>query len=697
MRNNSDKEETKVNTSVNNGANKNQNQWIGCPIGVNPQQGEFKFEDFTIDSMFDEGNIMNVQKVEPYHYSLNICADCFGTNKETKNKTWFYFRVSSIKVSGIYTFTIKNMNNQTKLFNEGMLPVYKTLPSSPKWKKIPPQTLGILPSDKGVEVSFNFNVDNEESEIYLAYTWPWSYEDDIKQMDELQEKLKNDDEVYFVRELLISTRENRRIDLLTITNKNNITDKREKVHPFLFPNASHEPRPFMFEKKKYVFVSSRVHPGENSAAYVFNGLIRFLCEKNDVRARQLRENFVFIMIPNLNPDAVYRGHYRADPLGQNLNRYYINPSPQEQPSIYATKQIVVDLSQTNRLFLYVDLHAHATKRGTFVYGNNLDYRQQVEYRLFPKLLSLNSRIFDYEACNFSDKNVMSAKKGELNKEGAGRVALWKATGLIQCYTLECNFNGGALYNVLSEPATQEKVEEEKLVKKDTDWDQINQDTIIPQPSEYYNPELFEEVGEAIGVSLLDMCELNPLSRIKSSVYKNLRNIKLHVALGLIKQAPFRFDAYLRKLNKNMEKNLEALLLFIDKNVKIDMEQKPTTTGRPKPKTGSKDHDRSNSSSNNSGTENPPVAVKRTFMTKGSLPLPPREVRMVDMKFENPPRKERQSTSVNIKERKSTSVTAKPHVNNLTPIFANPPETQAILRPRIHVIIKGKQKQKIKVF
>ena len=34
--------------------------------------------------------------------------------------------------------------------------------------------------------------------------------------------------------------------------------------------------------------------------------------KNDIRARNLRDNFVFILIPMLNPDAVYRGHYRVD-------------------------------------------------------------------------------------------------------------------------------------------------------------------------------------------------------------------------------------------------------------------------------------------------------------------------------------------------------------------------------------------------
>ena len=28
----------------------------------------------------------------------------------------------------------------------------------------------------------------------------------------------------------------------------------------------------------------------------------------------------------LNPDGVYKGNFRLDTLGQNLNRHYINPS-----------------------------------------------------------------------------------------------------------------------------------------------------------------------------------------------------------------------------------------------------------------------------------------------------------------------------------------------------------------------------------
>ena len=46
----------------------------------------------------------------------------------------------------------------------------------------------------------------------------------------------------------------------------------------------------------------------------------------------------------------------------------------------------------------------------------------------------------------------------LSKDGSGRVALYKQTKLNLCYTLECNYNMGAVVNKLY-PIYDEKIDE----------------------------------------------------------------------------------------------------------------------------------------------------------------------------------------------------------------------------------------------
>lgn len=36
----------------------------------------------------------------------------------------------------------------------------------------------------------------------------------------------------------------------------------------------------------------------------------------------------------------------------------------------------------------------------------------------------------------------------MSREGSGRVAVYKMTGLIRSYTLECNYNSGRLVNII---------------------------------------------------------------------------------------------------------------------------------------------------------------------------------------------------------------------------------------------------------
>ena len=172
----------------------------------------------------------------------------------------------------------------------------------------------------------------------------------------------------------------------------------------------------MCEGKEVVFISARVHPGEVPAQHTFKGILDFLLHPTDARAIELRRRYVFKLIPMLNPDGVYRGHARMDQVygalfwsmllcayitllctyntlqniyctytppnhiinntyvpstpiyiqyGENLNRYYSDPDAELQPSIYAAKTLLDYYVREEKLYMYLDLHAHASKRGEY--------------------------------------------------------------------------------------------------------------------------------------------------------------------------------------------------------------------------------------------------------------------------------------------------------------------------------------------
>ncbi len=66
-------------------------------------------------------------------------------------------------------------------------------------------------------------------------------------------------------------------------------------------------------------LTSRVHPGEPQASYMMEGSLKFLLSKTEL-AEELLKNFVFKIVPMLNPDGVIHGNYRCSLLGVDLNR-----------------------------------------------------------------------------------------------------------------------------------------------------------------------------------------------------------------------------------------------------------------------------------------------------------------------------------------------------------------------------------------
>lgn len=166
--------------------------------------------------------------------------------------------------------------------------------------------------------------------------------------------------------------------------------------------------------------------------------------------------------------------------------------------------------EKSNMFLYMDLHGHASKKGVFMYGNHFQNTSEaVECMLLPRLMGINCHHFHYDACNFSERNMYRKEKRDgLSKEGSGRVAVFKMTGLIKSYTLESNYNTGRYVNILP----------------NKNKDVHNKISTVTPPK--YTPAIFEEVGRALGPSILDLTNSNNFTRIVNSEFRSLQGLRI---------------------------------------------------------------------------------------------------------------------------------------------------------------------------
>lgn len=500
---------------------------------------------------------------------------------------------------------------------------------------------------------------------------------------------------YYHRQLLALTHEGRRVDLLTISSRRGITRLRSRTPVALetqlescwccagmrAPEASaagpppaarlkaeevgdipRERRPLTpeyqgvgvarrctaalsFGSKPIVFVSSRVHPGETPSSHILNGFLRLLLDPTSSTGRALLDNYVFKIVPMLNPDGVAHGHYRTDTLGQNLNRFYNQCGLACQPTIFAVRSLLALLgapcdappplapqaattlkgrpprapgrpaggsklrralspkasvrsrgiksssvpkrkksaagkvsgvrrvpspiprtsrqragaaqekkrasrrtdlpacfsrwgpygwcrdagraATRSRLWVYVDLHAHASKLGCFVYGNHFDAQnlRQATVRLFARLMEMNCRHFSYKNSNFTQRNMQSIDKQDgLSKQGSGRVGTYKLLPhLTHCYTLECNYHTGrGVRRLVQLPSAPKKKSRGGDSGKDDDGSSESSESEEEEDAfvQYIKAD-FEHMGEAICRTVADISGVNPDSRLAKTEHQSL--------------------------------------------------------------------------------------------------------------------------------------------------------------------------------
>ena len=269
----------------------------------------------------------------------------------------------------------------------------------------------------------------------------------------------------------------------------------------------------MLEEKPVCFFSCRVHCGETPGSFMLQGVIDMLCDFENPQTKVLLDNYIFKIIPVLNPDGVARGYWRMDTLGQNLNRFYKEPTLEHHPTIYFAKNKVLEIFKEGNLKMYVDFHAHCTKRGCFIFGNTCnDADAQFEAMLIPKLMSLNCVNFDFSECNFADEKLnIKDKKGD-SRDGSGRAVIFRETNSNPLtYTFEANYATGLRINTLQ--TRFDLLNQKKIVKEDSIIQDTSSQLYRGKKVPIFNQDIFLDVGQSLLVSLLDYDGINPISRL----------------------------------------------------------------------------------------------------------------------------------------------------------------------------------------
>lgn len=361
------------------------------------------------ESRFESGNLNLAVKVSDEEYNLLMQNDV-NTRGHTQ---WFYFRTSCSQV-GQCKFNILNFAKKDSLFNYGMkLLVYsetKNTLTGTGWSR-DGESISYYRNNikrgNGLKsyytLTFTYNFQHKNDTVYFAYCYPYTY-------SHLMEDLQKVENLSIVnRKLLCLSIGGNRCDYLTIT----------------APGTPEE-----VKARKGVVFTARVHPGETVGSWMMKGVINFLTS-SDPEAENLRRNFVFKIVPMMNPDGVINGNYRCGLAGVDLNRRWKRPSEKLHPTIYHCKKLIKSFANERKIELICDFHGHSRRKNIFAYGCNIPTQPSLT-RNFPYTLSKISKFFSYKFCSF---------RMQKSKEGTMRIALFKETKIPMIYTIESSFCG----------------------------------------------------------------------------------------------------------------------------------------------------------------------------------------------------------------------------------------------------------------
>jgi hypothetical protein len=356
----------------------------------------------------------SVKATENLHtYDLYMHNDCFTMG----HTQWFYFSVKNVTVGQVVVFNIRNFSKPDSLFNEGMKPLIYSSKSKRGWTRTganiqyyysannnnntnvnvnpaekmdedskPPGPSGGKrsstpvregPSEKGDKkdtpsakqpkpgsyvLTFTHTFGYKEDLCYFAYCLPYTYTDLQRYLLKIDNNSSRSK--YVRRTELCRTLAGNVCDLLTIT----------------APSES----PEELNARVGVVLTARVHPGESNASWIMQGILDYITGDSP-GAVALRQQYVFKIVPMLNPDGVINGNYRCSLAGVDLNRRWSNPDPLQHPTVFHTKILILKIKKIRQIGLIIDIHGHSLKQGAFFYGCSPDKKLLRARPLSPTL------------------------------------------------------------------------------------------------------------------------------------------------------------------------------------------------------------------------------------------------------------------------------------------------------------------------
>ncbi|NOZ22108.1 MAG: hypothetical protein GXP25_13590 [Planctomycetes bacterium] len=104
--------------------------------------------------------------------------------------------------------------------------------------------------------------------------------------------------------------------------------------------------------KKVIWFTARHHSGETPGSWALEGTLRWLLS-SDRRAQELREHYLFRVIPFVDLDGVVEGYYGKERAPLDFNRAYLENTP--RPEVGHILREVLAMGKRNLVFL--DYHA----------------------------------------------------------------------------------------------------------------------------------------------------------------------------------------------------------------------------------------------------------------------------------------------------------------------------------------------------